>query len=243
MRTLYHGSAERIISPQFGFGKRNNDNGIGFHAYSKLYLTSAKKSLGRMLDFACNELKFEAGEFWDMFMRSGVADRFGSGESRLLAGMSGVELAYEVLDRSGARYRRVREPACSPDKSPEYWAGWALAHYQWMRNLAFAEISNIVSIEDVIAMYDPYHEMDISHFVDELDRLYRGVHPDTNLKKARLRAGLSQGELAAASGVSVRTIQELEQRRKDINKAQLDTVVPIAAALYCSVESLIERVP
>ena len=57
------------------------------------------------------------------------------------------------------------------------------------------------------------------------------------------RAGLSQGELAAASGVSVRTIQELEQRRKDINKAQLDTVTPIAAALYCSIESLIERVP
>lgn len=213
------------------------------NAYDKSYLTPAKKSLGRMLDFACNELKFEAGEFWDMFMRSGVADRFESGESRLLAGMSGVELAYEVLDRSGARYRRVREPACSPDKSPEYWAGWALAHYQWQRNLAFAEISNIVSIEDVIAMYDPYHEMDISHFVDELDRLYRGVHPDTNLKKARLRAGLSQGELAAASGVSVRTIQELEQRRKDINKAQLGTVAPIAAALYCSIESLIERVP
>ena len=114
MRTLLHGSAERIVSPQFGFGKRNNDYGMGFRAYSMLYLTPAKKSLGRMLDFACNELKFEAGDFWDMFLRSGV---------------------------------------------------------------------------------------------------------------------------------SVRTIQEFEQRRKDINKAQLDTIVPIAAALYCSVESLIERVP
>jgi len=92
-------------------------------------------------------------------------------------------------------------------------------------------------------MYRPYHEMDISHFTDELDRLYHEVHPDTNLKKARLRAGLSQGELAEVAGISVRTIQELEQRRKNINKAQLDTLSPIAAALHCSLESLIERVP
>jgi len=83
------------------------------NAYDKSYLSPAKKSLGRMLDFAVNEMKFEAGEFWDLFLRSGVADGFGSGESRLLAGMSGVELAYEVLDRSGVRYKRIRNPECA----------------------------------------------------------------------------------------------------------------------------------
>lgn len=212
------------------------------NAYDRTYLAPAKRSLGRMLDFAVHELKFAAGDFWDLFMRSGVADRFGSGESRLLAGMSGIELAYEVLDRSNVKYRRVRDPECASEKSREYWAGWALAHYQWLRFLAFAEIANVVSIDDVIAMYSPYHEMDVSRFVDELDRLYRVVHPDTNLKKIRLRAGLSQSELADASGVSVRTIQEFEQRRKRINKAQLDTLHPLARSLCCSVESLLERV-
>lgn len=31
MRTLFHGSVDRIVSPKFGFGKRNNDYGLGFY--------------------------------------------------------------------------------------------------------------------------------------------------------------------------------------------------------------------
>ena len=212
------------------------------HAYDKSYLPPAKKALGRMLDFACHELGFASGDFWDLFLHSGVADAFGGGESRLLVGMSGIELAYEVLERSGVRFRRVKNPVCAADKSPEYWAGWALAHYQWERAFTFTEIVNFIGIDEVVAMYRPYHEMDISHFIEELDRLYRQRFPETNLARARKRAGLSQGELAELSGVSVRTIQEFEQRRKSINKAQLDTVHPLAVALYCSIETLVERV-
>lgn len=92
-------------------------------------------------------------------------------------------------------------------------------------------------------MYHPYHEMDISQFVDEMDRLYRKAVPDGRLKRWRQMANMSQGDLAAAAGVSVRTIQELEQGRKDINKAQVDTLLPLAKALNVSVESLVERVP
>ena len=211
-------------------------------AYDKSYLLPAKKALGRMLDFACHELGFAVDEFWDCFLRSGVADAFGGGESRLLVGMSGVELAYEVLERSGVRFRRVKNPVCAAEKSPEYWAGWALAHYQWERAFTFAEIDNFIGIDDIVAMYHPYHEMDVSHFIDELDRLYRLRFPETNLARARRRAGISQGELAELSGVSVRTIQEFEQRRKSINKAQLETVYSLSSALLCSIESLVERV-
>lgn len=213
------------------------------NAYDKSYLYRAKKSLGRMIDFAVNELMFSAGDFWELFLRSGVADGFGGGESRLLAGMSGIELAYEVLDRSKVKYRRIRNPLCTDEKSKEYWAGWALAHYQWLRGLTFAEIDHVVGIDDVIAMYSPYHEMDISQFVDELDRRYHMLHLHTNLRRARERFGLSQGDLAEMSGVSVRTIQEFEQRRKNINKAQLDTVYPLALALCTTMEALMERVP
>lgn len=146
-------------------------------AYDRVYLLGAKKSLGRMMDFAVNEMGYDASGFWDLFLSSGVADRFGSGESRLLSGMSGIELAYEVLDRSKRKYRRIKNPVCAAEKSPEYWAGWALAHYQWQRGLAFAEIDRVVTFDDVVAMYSPYHEMDISQFVDELDRLCRKLHP------------------------------------------------------------------
>ena len=212
-------------------------------AYDGAYLASAKRTLGRMLDFACGELGFGAGEFWKHFLRSGVADAFGAGEPRLIAGMSGIELAYEVLDRADVKYRRVRSPKCPETESPERWAGRMLAHYQWLRGFTFAELAELIPVTEVVAMHGAYHGQDVSRFVETLDRRYRERFPDSNLKRARLQAGLSQGELATVSGIRVRTIQELEQRRKDINKAQLDTLYPLAAALHRPIESLLERVP
>ena len=212
-------------------------------AYDGAYLASAKRTLGRMLDFACGELGFGAGEFWKHFLRSGVADTFGAGDPRLVAGMSGIELAYEVLDRADVKYRRVRSPKYPETESPERWAGRMLAHYQWLRGFTFAELAELIPVTEVVAMHGAYHGQDVSRFVETLDRRYRERFPDSNLKRARLQAGLSQGELATVSGIRVRTIQELEQRRKDINKAQLDTLYPLAAALHRPIESLLERVP
>jgi len=40
MRTLYHGSAAKIMSPRFGFGKRNNDYGLGFYCTEDLDLAN-----------------------------------------------------------------------------------------------------------------------------------------------------------------------------------------------------------
>ena len=213
------------------------------NAYDKSYLLRAQKTLGRMLDFACHGLSYSAKDFWSLFLQSGVATAFGNGESRLLAGMSGIELAYEVLDRSDQKYKSLANPVCTDGKSPEYWAAWALAQYQWLRGLTFADIETFAQIDDIIGMYRPYHEMDISQFTDELDRLYRQTHPESNLKRLRIQANLSQSELANFANISVRTIQELEQGRKDINKAQIDTLLPIATALHAPVEALIERVP
>ncbi len=36
------------------------------------------------------------------------------------------------------------------------------------------------------------------------------------------------------SGVAVRSIQQYEQRQKDINKASFSTVIALAAALHCA---------
>ena len=52
--------------------------------------------------------------------------------------------------------------------------------------------------------------------------------------------GLSQRELAEASGVNIRTIQQYETGAKDINKASVKNVVAMARALHCDVEDLME---
>lgn len=63
----------------------------------------------------------------------------------------------------------------------------------------------------------------------------------SNLKDIRIAAGLSQSQLAALSGVSVRMVQYYEQGYKDINKASIDAAFRLAMALGCSVEDLIEK--
>ena len=154
--------------------------------------------------------------------------------------MSGVELAYKVLEQSGVESERIK-PNYTASRSEEFWTGWALAYYQWETSMSFAEIIQYVPIEDIVALYSPYHEMDIRQFVDKMNAMYKAVKPQTNLKLLRKRAGLSQRELADMSGIPVRTIQQYEQRQKNINKAQTEYVVMLAKVLCCEVEDLIEK--
>ena len=209
------------------------------HAYDKLYLEKARTSLGRMLDFAVYDLKYKASEFFALFIASGVAERFEQGDFTILAGKSGVELAYLVLDEADVEYERLT-PRFAAGRSEEYWTGWALAYYQWLTAMRFADIIKAVPIEEIRALYSPYHEMDIRHFVDKMNELCLSQRGETNLKRLRHLAGLSQRELAENSGISLRTIQQYEQRQKNINKAQIDTLIPLSMALYCEVRDLLE---
>lgn len=61
----------------------------------------------------------------------------------------------------------------------------------------------------------------------------------TNLQEYRKQAGMTQLELAVASGVNLRTLQDYEQGRKPINQAAAVTVHKIAKALGVTVEDLI----
>lgn len=210
------------------------------HAYDKTYLSRAQTSLGRMLDFAVHDLGYELADFFSLFLRSGVADDIERGEPEATVGRSGVELAYEVLERCGVSCERVK-PNYSVDRSEEYWTGWALAYYQWYSARSFSDIIGVTAIEAIRAMYAPYHEMDIRQFVDRMNELYSDAHPDTRLKSLRKRAGLSQRELSEFSGVPLRTIQQYEQRQKSINKAQAEYLVQLSQVLYCNVAELLER--
>ncbi len=211
------------------------------HAYDKTYLEKARTVLGRMLDFAVYDLGYEIDEFFALFLGSGIARRFEEGDFTILVGKSGVEIVYEVLEKSGIRVER-RKPDYTANRSPEYWTGWALAYYQWDRNQKFSEIVRYFSLKDIMALYTPYHEMDIRQFCDKMDQLYRTAKPDSNLKYLRKRSGLSQKELAELSGVPVRTIQQYEQRQKDINRARGEYLLRLSSVLCCEIIDLMEKI-
>ena len=176
-----------------------------------------------------------------MFIESGYADKFGSGDYLLIAGKSGVELARMVVESTTGNLCHV-EPKYTDNRSPEYWAGWALAYFQWQSGLSFREIVQVVPISEIAALYSPYHEMDIRQFCDKIKELYRERKPDTNLKRLRKAAGLTQKELAEQSGIPVRSIQQYEQRRKDINKMQAESIIALSKALECQADDLLEKI-
>lgn len=211
------------------------------HAYDKVYLEKARTTLARMLDFAVYDLDYDIEVFFNMFIDSGIAKKFEKGDFHLIAGKSGVELAYEVAEISGEDKRNIK-PIYTANRSEEYWTGWALAYFQWETGLSFAEIVKYVPIKDVLSLYNPYHEMDIRQFIDKMTELYKSAKPDTNLKIIRTRLNLTQKELSELSGVPVRTIQQYEQKQKNINKAQTEYLVMLSKALSCKIEDLLEYV-
>ena len=206
------------------------------HAYDKNYLSKAQSTLASMIDFAVYDLNIPLEKFYQNFLVSPISEQFKSGESSIIAGKSGVELALEVLEDE----KLAKEYRPAANRSPEYWTGWALAYFQWQTNLTFKQINSLIPITEILAMYNPYHEMDISQFCDKMTELYNSRKSETNLKKYRLAAGLSQSELAEISDIPVRTIQQYEQRAKNINAAKAESVIALSKALECPVEMLLE---
>lgn len=209
------------------------------HAYDKRYLLKAQNTFASMFDFAVYDLGEELSSFYQKFLQSKISKQFENGNSSVIAGKSGVELALEIIgdEKLASMYRS------SMDRTPEYWCGWTLAYFQWYTNLTFYDINTVIPISEILTLYTPYHEMDISQFCDKMLELYNNRRQNNmNLKTIRMNAGLSQSELAELSGIPVRTIQQYEQNQKNINVAKVETVVKLAKTLNTSVERLIEIV-
>lgn len=139
-------------------------------AYDVDYLDDAMRNLGDAVDFAVMTLNLEPDVFGAALSVSYAARQFSMGNPRYVAGMNGCELARAVLDDTNTPYTD-RDDAMYLDKSPEYWAGWVLAFYQWYSGLSFGEILTAISLDHIIEMYPVYHEMDISRFVDRMEEI------------------------------------------------------------------------
>ena len=209
------------------------------HAYDELYLERARSVMAHMLDYAVHGLGYELEDFFKQFLVSEICPKFERGQASVIAGKSGTELVLEIVERDPTEDDQRGEIVLM-HRSPEYWLGWSLAYYQWYSNMPFSEIMASVSIKDIRNMYDKYHEMDIRHFAERMDELCHEIRRESRLKAYRNRIGLSQSELAKKTDIPLRTIQQYEQRQKNINKAQAEYLVRLSKSLYCEPEDLLE---
>ena len=210
------------------------------HAYQEIYLSNAQAALGDAFDYAITSCNIPGDDFVKLFCGSSISQRMENGEPSLIAGKSGIEIAIDIVSETTGKHLDV-QPEEHMERSAEYWIGWAVAYYQWFSSRRYNDIFKVLSYDALHKMYYTLHEADVTKFVDIANVKIREFFKDTNLKRIRTLYGCSQAGLARLSGVTLRSIQMYEQRRKDINKASAETLYSIAKILGCAVEDLLEK--
>lgn len=209
------------------------------HAYSELYLSDAQILLANAFNYALNIIKMNVEVFSKVFASSKQAKNLEIGNPAIISGKSAEELIREIFSFILSN-DNLPENVFFQERTAAYWAGWALAYYQWYTMHSFKDIFTRVPLTEILAMYEIYHEMDLTNFVEDLNKRYNEASLETNLKRIREARDLSQNQLAHLSGVKVRSIQLYEQKVNDIDKAQVQTLYKISRVLGCEIEDLLE---
>lgn len=74
-------------------------------------------------------------------------------------------------------------------------------------------------------MYPVYHEMDIEHFIEDMNIKYHSINRETHLKYIRENRGISQAELSELSGVKLRSIQCMNKKSIPLIKRRLELFI------------------
>ncbi len=150
---------------------------MAIKSYDEMYTEIVATNIGTMFEYA-NQLGYDSNEYWDMFVNSYVTNQIEKGNPRFLAGFSAIDLLCMVVNKD--EILKIK-PFYNPSRF--YWAGWAIANYQNYRGITFSNLNKILPIDEVLALYDPLHEADITKFYDMVDERIKKARSETNLKK------------------------------------------------------------
>lgn len=197
------------------------------------YLDNLCESFGQMFELI--DKNYNLYDFYNEFINSSLANHIENRNIKYLS-FSAKDMIYEIdKDLLVLKDEKILI-------SPSFWAGWILIQYQIYSSLAFKEINNIISLENLISLYYANHEAPVERVFEIIDeRRKRIKNKETNLKKYRELNMLSQKELSNISNVDIRSIQMYEQKRRDINKASISTLLNLSKSLNIHIEDLLEN--
>lgn len=128
------------------------------------------RNLAVMMDCGVRKYGYQIEEFYDKFISSEVSRQFAAGNPRYLVGMSGAELADLVVMTTGGTVSNKNDGTFTV--GPEYWAGWVLAYYHWLSRRSFSYMQRKgLGVNEVVNMYYPMHEADLSKFAEVADSI------------------------------------------------------------------------
>ena len=185
-------------------------------------------------DYAVNYCDIAGDDFWNYLIISGVSKQIENHNPKIVLGRSSIEIVIDILDKMNVAY--TEHEYIAYDRSPEYWSGWALSQFQMESGLSYKKLHQLIGFTEILGMYRTLHEAPIEKFFDIINKRLSGRI--AGLKLQRERMGLSQSELSAQSGISLKTIQSYEQGQKEIKRAKIETLNIFADILACEIEDL-----
>lgn len=207
-------------------------------AYNEMYLEDAMRNLGVAFDFAYNTYNIGMDDFYTMFVDSKIAEKFGRGNPKYITGMSGIELVLEIL-KNYNKYN-YKKDYVQYDYSCEYWCGYFLAYFQWFHGIGFKQLAYYLKMEDLKKLYSILHETSELKALEVVGQNIHNKKLQSKLQYIRQKNNMSQSALSKLSSVSLRMIQQYEQKKKDINKASANSLYSLAMVLNCDIEDLME---
>ena len=207
-------------------------------AYDEIYLEDAMRNLGASFEYAKRNCHIELDDFYILFLNSGIAHKFETGDPKYIIGMSGVELALKVLGKEDSHTHIDGNPDYG--YSCEYWCGWMLAYVQWYFGIRFKYLHYYLKMTDLERLYAILHETSERKALEVICENIRNKDLESRLQQIRIKNGLSQKQLAVKSDVSLRIIQQYEQKKRDINKASVSSLLSVSRVLNCDIEDLME---
>ncbi|MDY4651512.1 MAG: helix-turn-helix transcriptional regulator, partial [Atopobiaceae bacterium] len=156
-------------------------------------------------------------------------------------GGSAIELVLDVNEDASIDTLLMNEKRLSKQETGRLrWEAELLCRYQWETGLPFPAVFRTLSPERLHALHADHAELSPEELMQKISVSAMQEESATNLARMRRARGLSQTGLAQKSGVSLRSIQQYEQRKKDISHAQARSVLSLAKALGCTMEELLE---
>ena len=123
------------------------------NAYSELYLNDAKNHMASLFDYAINTCGFDADFFFSLFLTSSVSKGIDRGNPSVISSYEGAETTVKEWYEE----KKLPQLDFNQDRTPEYWAGWILAQYQWPSGRTFKSIACRIRFSEIISMYNLYH--------------------------------------------------------------------------------------
>lgn len=206
-----------------------------YRSYDKNYIDQVKRSMGDMMQYACLDNHYNPDSFFKMFLDSGIARKIEIGDTSIIAGKSGIEIADMVFEANGLE--AMFEPVWDNSYSEYYWAGYMLALYQWYTSKRFEDIWKYMSITKLLSRYEKLHQINYMYALDEIDEMVKNENK-LPLNILRIARGLSQVQLAKRANMDISQIQRLEYGERKVENLTLKTAINLANALNVDVKDI-----